>query len=144
MNIDVTVSVMIEKDGKFLLLERSPSSTITGLWEFPAGKLEPGESVEEAAKRETKEETGLNVNGLHYRGYSERFGSDRQAVIHHFKASVEGELQLNDKEHSAFMWVTKEQLLSLPRLDHIPPKQERDEGNFSGKISIDAVRHFSF
>ncbi len=55
------VVAAIEKDGKFLLGKRPPSGLLGGLWEFPGGKLERGETHEQALARECKEELGITV-----------------------------------------------------------------------------------
>ena len=51
----VTAAV-IEKDGKILIAQRRKGSTLGGKWEFPGGKVEPGETAEACLKRELKEE----------------------------------------------------------------------------------------
>lgn len=53
------VSVSVWRDGKVLLVERAKAPR--GLWAFPGGHVEPGESLEAAAARELHEETGLTV-----------------------------------------------------------------------------------
>lgn len=50
------VAAVIEKDGKFLICKRGPGGNCAGLWEFPGGKIEPGETPFEAIKREISEE----------------------------------------------------------------------------------------
>ena len=52
---------LIEKDGQLLLAERPLGKCLAGYWEFPGGKLEPGESAEQAIKRELQEELQLKV-----------------------------------------------------------------------------------
>ncbi len=59
-HLHVAVAI-IEDGGEMLILRRSEEQMLGGLWEFPGGKLEPGETAAEAAVRETLEETGLNV-----------------------------------------------------------------------------------
>ena len=53
---------IIWKDGKILIGRRRQDQMLGGLWEFPGGKQQPGESLEETAKREIEEETGLRVH----------------------------------------------------------------------------------
>jgi mutator protein MutT len=53
--------VQREDDGHWLVSRRSPGRVYAGLWEFPGGKIKPGETPEQAAVRETAEETGLFV-----------------------------------------------------------------------------------
>ena len=57
---DVTAAV-IEKDGCVLLTRRAPGRRLAGLWEFPGGKVEPGESLEEALERELEEELAIQA-----------------------------------------------------------------------------------
>lgn len=52
---------VVERDGRFLIGQRSADGPLPGLWEFPGGKVEPGETPEQAAVRECREETGLDV-----------------------------------------------------------------------------------
>jgi mutator protein MutT len=52
---------VIEHAGSFLIGQRPPGVPLAGLWEFPGGKIEPTEVAKEAAVRECREETGLNV-----------------------------------------------------------------------------------
>lgn len=52
---------VVEHADCFLIGQRPPGIPLAGLWEFPGGKMEPGESPEQAAERECIEETGLLV-----------------------------------------------------------------------------------
>ena len=58
--IEVVVAV-IEKDGKLLLQQRPPGGLLAGLWEFPGGKVESGESLKAALRREIREELGVGI-----------------------------------------------------------------------------------
>lgn len=60
--VEVAVGVLLRADGRFLLTSRPPGKVYAGYWEFPGGKLEPGESVEQALARELQEELGLAVD----------------------------------------------------------------------------------
>ncbi len=59
--IEVAVGVLIRADGAVLFGQRRVGKPYAGWWEFPGGKLEPGESVEEALARELHEELGIDV-----------------------------------------------------------------------------------
>ncbi len=59
--VDVAVGVLIDPDGRFLLTSRPVGKVFAGYWEVPGGKLEAGESVEEALRRELHEELGIGI-----------------------------------------------------------------------------------
>ncbi|HKW83734.1 MAG TPA: NUDIX domain-containing protein [Burkholderiaceae bacterium] len=62
--VDVAVGVLIDRDGRFLLTSRPQGKVYAGYWEFPGGKLEAGETVEAALKRELHEEIGIEIGGV--------------------------------------------------------------------------------
>ncbi|WP_242393573.1 (deoxy)nucleoside triphosphate pyrophosphohydrolase [Anaeromyxobacter oryzisoli] len=55
------VGAMIEKDGCYLITQRPPTATLPLLWEFPGGRVEPGETDQEALARELREEMRIEV-----------------------------------------------------------------------------------
>jgi len=63
--VDVAVGVLIDADERFLLTSRPEGKVYAGYWEFPGGKLEAGESVEEALRRELHEELGITIGAVH-------------------------------------------------------------------------------
>ena len=68
--VDVAVGVLIERDaqgreGRFLLTSRPQGKVYAGHWEFPGGKLEAGETVEAALRRELDEELGITIGAAH-------------------------------------------------------------------------------
>ena len=68
--VDVAVGVLIERDsqgreGRFLLTTRPAGKVYAGFWEFPGGKVEAGETVEQALKRELFEELGIEIGAAH-------------------------------------------------------------------------------
>ena len=67
---------LIRKDGKLLIQKRPAEGLLGGLWEFPGGKIEDGESGEEALLREIREETGLEV------ALGSRIGTIQHAYTH--------------------------------------------------------------
>ncbi len=56
------VAAEIEQDGRYLITQRNPHAVLPLLWEFPGGKVEPGETDEEALIRELMEEIGVGVS----------------------------------------------------------------------------------
>jgi len=69
-------AAIIEREGKYLLARRSQKGPLGGLWEFPGGKVEAGESLESALRREIREELGVEVR------VGEPFGVYRHAYTH--------------------------------------------------------------
>lgn len=63
--VDVAVGVLIDRDGNFLLTSRPAGKVYAGYWEFPGGKLEAGETVEQALRRELHEELGITIGAAH-------------------------------------------------------------------------------
>ena len=62
--VDVAVGVLIDGAGRFLLTSRPVGKVYAGYWEFPGGKLEAGESVEAALRRELTEELGIHIGAV--------------------------------------------------------------------------------
>ena len=63
--VDVAVGVLIDAEGCFLMTSRPLGKVYAGYWEFPGGKLEAGESVEAALRRELHEELGIVIGEVH-------------------------------------------------------------------------------
>lgn len=112
-----TTLCYIEKDGAYLMIHRvkKKNDMNKDKWIGVGGKFEPGESPFDCAKREIKEETGLEVKKLNYRGIvtfvSDQFGTE---YMHLFTADeFEGEIDYNCDE-GTLEWVKKEDVSSLP------------------------------
>ena len=56
------VAAVIEQQGRFLITQRRSTAVLAGLWEFPSGKVETGESDEAALRRELRERVGVDVS----------------------------------------------------------------------------------
>lgn len=59
--IDVAVGILIAENGDLLLAQRPEGKPYAGYWEFPGGKVESGETIEQALKREFMEELGITI-----------------------------------------------------------------------------------
>lgn len=59
--VHVAVGVLVRADGAVLLADRPPGKPYAGYWEFPGGKIEPGETVDQALRRELREELGIVI-----------------------------------------------------------------------------------
>jgi len=100
---------LIRKNSKFLIQRRAEKGLLGGLWEFPGGKIETGESKREALLREIKEETGLEVS------VGEGIGSIKHAYTHFeitmaafFCDWIEGEAQIHAATENR--WVNPKEL----------------------------------
>ncbi|NEL27756.1 MAG: NUDIX domain-containing protein, partial [Xanthomonas perforans] len=58
----MTAAALVDRDGRVLVQQRPPGTSMAGLWEFPGGKVEPGETPEAALIRELDEELGIAVD----------------------------------------------------------------------------------
>lgn len=106
---------LIRRGSRFLIRRRpeTPGSPMPGLWEFPGGKCEAGESPAEAALRECREETGLGiVLGPVRRKTSHKYPHGR-VELHYFDAEV-GDPSAEPDPALGFVWVEASELPGLP------------------------------
>lgn len=64
--LDVAAGILIRKDGRVLMAERPADTAWAGYWEFPGGKIEPGETPDTALTREVREELGIEPDSAHH------------------------------------------------------------------------------
>jgi 8-oxo-dGTP diphosphatase len=99
---DVAVGVLIAPDGRFLLTSRPEGKVYAGYWEFPGGKLEAGETVEQALRRELQEEIGITISAA--RPWREKLVDYPHALVRlHFCKVFDwsGEMQMHEgQQHS--------------------------------------------
>jgi 8-oxo-dGTP diphosphatase len=101
--VDVAVGVLIDAAGRFLLTSRPPGKVYAGYWEFPGGKLEPGETVAAALRRELHEELGITI-GAAEPWQSELMDYPHARVRLHFCKVREwrGEMQMREGQRMAW------------------------------------------
>lgn len=113
MKIIDVVAAIIEKNGKILLAQRDADSDQAGLWEFPGGKVEPGESQPQALARELDEELGIVASVGDYVATNPWQQTERVIRLHAWRVEAfSGELQ--NRCHADFVWVTPEQAFDYP------------------------------
>lgn len=101
--VEVAAGVITGEDGKFLLGQRAPDTFYAGYWEFPGGKVEPGESAAAALIRELDEELGIRVRKI--RPWLTREHRYEHAHVRlHFFDVAEWDGQIVDHVHSALSW----------------------------------------
>lgn len=102
-SIDV-VGAVIVADGKILCAQRGPSGSLGGMWEFPGGKIENGESPRQALEREIAEELQCSVNvGEEVTTTRHEYDFGVVTLVTFFCQLLEGEPQLT--EHLAVRWL---------------------------------------
>ena len=111
-----TTLVHLERDGKYLMLHRVKKEHDENhdKWVGIGGKFEPGESPEDCAVREVREETGLTMKSWTYRGIvtfvSDEWGTEYMHLFH--SADFEGSVK--DCDEGVLEWVDKQALYDLP------------------------------
>jgi mutator protein MutT len=99
---------VVEHEGRFLIGQRPAGVPLAGLWEFPGGKFQPGESAEAAAVRECLEETGLHVEPqFAYPTHVESYAHG-QVELHPIGCQPTSGTSLSP--HEPFRWVAREEL----------------------------------
>ncbi|MCC6164592.1 MAG: (deoxy)nucleoside triphosphate pyrophosphohydrolase [Acidobacteria bacterium] len=113
----IVSAAVVERDGTFLLTRRAKDSHLGGKWEFPGGKVEPGESVEDALVREIGEELACAATiGQHLLTTRHAY-EEVHVELHFFTVTIDGEPvpQLGQE----MRWVPRQELgvLPLPEAD---------------------------
>ena len=107
--VEVAAALIQDEKGRYLITQRRQGSHLAGLWEFPGGKRESGESLEEALRRELTEElsarfaVGERVDTVRWE-YPER-----TIVIHFYRCRLESGT-IEPREDQAMAWVAPERL----------------------------------
>lgn len=101
------VAGVIYKDNKFLIAQRNLKKSQGGLWEFPGGKLESGESCEAALKREIFEEFEAEIEVEGYITENIHHYPEKDIKLMFYKAKLVSD-KLVLKEHEDYRWITKE------------------------------------
>lgn len=100
--IEVAAAV-IRRGDAVLLCQRGPGKSCALLWEFPGGKIEPGETAAQCAVRECREELGVTLRILRPLGCVTHEYPDRTVRLHAFAAEIaQGEIEL--REHAQAAW----------------------------------------
>ncbi|MGH8195156.1 MAG: 8-oxo-dGTP diphosphatase MutT [Woeseiaceae bacterium] len=84
MGVHVVAGILRDRDGRVLLAERLNDREFAGYWEFPGGKVDPGEAREAALIRELAEELGIEIVRFEYFLSLEHDYADRQVHIEFF------------------------------------------------------------
>lgn len=111
----VVVGAAIVAEGAVLAQQRDRPVEAAGRWEFPGGRVEPGEAEPDAVRRECQEELGVDVR------VGERIGPDVALPngwsLRIYSAVLTGDGRPTAREHRAVRWVTADELATLDWLD---------------------------
>ncbi len=122
VHIDIVVGIL-ERDNKILMLHRKDKDPMWDKkWEFPGGKIEPGETPEAAMIRECFEETGLSSDSFSFFGIHTHMWNqphrELHVRIHCFHAHMNGEeVRLEQEKTYGYVWESFEEALSYDCLD---------------------------
>lgn len=108
----VGAAIVDPMTNRILIAQRGPSQSLAGMWEFPGGKIEPGETEPEALKREIHEELNLSIEvneAIETASYQYDFGQVTMTVYY---AALRGG-ELKRLEHAEIRWVSVEELVDF-------------------------------
>ncbi|WP_454717646.1 8-oxo-dGTP diphosphatase MutT [Caulobacter segnis] len=117
----VAAAALIDVDGRVLICQRPQGKSLAGLWEFPGGKVESGETPEQCLIRELQEELGITVAQACLAPFvfaSHSYESFHLLMPLYLLRRWEG--QVTRKEHEALAWVKPDKLTDYP----MPPADE--------------------
>ncbi len=108
-DVKKVTAAVIERDGRILIARRGKGSHLEGKWEFPGGKIEPGESPEECLRRELREEFGVEAEvGEFICASPHDYGHVAIELLAYRVDRVEGDFRLNS--HAEIAWVRPEEM----------------------------------
>jgi len=115
----VVAAAVVEREGRFLVTRRIKGTHLEGLWEFPGGKCDAGESLDQCLQREIAEELGARVSvGEEIFRITHEYPG-RSITLHFFACSLTGDQRpLIGQE---MQWVARKDLRSL----EFPPADDR-------------------
>ncbi len=131
------VAGLILRDSKILVCQRRRDDTHSMQWEFPGGKIEPGETPQEALKRELHEELGIEctIGRELFRSRHSYRGSNPQLLLIFFQALVDHTAQMQNLVFEGFEWAEPS---ALPNYHFLQADQEFVALLASHAIPLDA------
>ena len=106
---DRVTAAIIQHKGKILIARRPEGDPLAGKWEFPGGKIEPGEAPAECLRREIKEELGIEISVGEFFADSIYYYPAKIIRLQAFRATwMSGRIEL--RSHDAIEWVTTKDL----------------------------------
>lgn len=113
--VQVVCALIEDAEGRLLLAQRPAGKHLAGLWEFPGGKIEPGETPEAALVREIEEELGCAATpSAALAPVTHAYEKVTVRLIPFLARLTEPAARPEAREHAALRWVTHDQILELP------------------------------
>lgn len=110
----VTAAVIADADGKLLLTRRPKNGLLGGLWEFPGGKVEDGESLEDCVRREIREELAVDFTPARPFGVYRHAYTHFKITLHAFVGTIPADSRPKALSADALEWVAAERLDAYP------------------------------
>lgn len=118
--VQVVCALLENTEGRLLIARRPPGKHLAGLWEFPGGKIEAGETAEAALKRELAEELGCEAEaGVMLTPVTHAYETVTVCLLPYLARLAEGSSEPVAREHDALAWVTREEIggYAMPAAD---------------------------
>lgn len=122
--LEIAVGIIVDPQRGIFITQRKASSHLAGFWEFPGGKIESGESAEQALSRELLEEIGIQVSSARWLKCIDYYYSDKHLNLHFFlvekwqgepygKEGQQGQWVAIDKLHDYQFPEVNQQIIAL-------------------------------
>lgn len=124
---NVVGAVIVNKQGKILIMSRKSDDFMGGIDELPSGNMENGEDISIALSREVKEETNCELNEILYYidSFDYKSGSGKNARQYNFAIKVNETDNIVLTEHDSYSWQTVEEIINNSKITHEVKKTVR-------------------
>lgn len=115
---NVVGAIIVDEQGKILVMSRKSDDFMGGIDELPSGNMEEGEDITIALAREIKEETNCDMQRILYYidSFDYKSGSGKNARQYNFAIKVKGIDNIILTEHDAYSWGTVEEIINNPKI----------------------------
>jgi 8-oxo-dGTP diphosphatase len=118
-NIVIVAAAIIARNGRYLIARRKPGVHLAGFWEFPGGKCESGESMEDCLRRELLEELGVRLSAAVPFQTIRHAYPEKTVELHFFRCTI-GAGEAKARDCAEIRWVDPSDLV----LYRFPPADE--------------------
>ncbi|BAU29577.1 8-oxo-dGTP diphosphatase [Aneurinibacillus soli] len=112
--VDVVGAVLVNENDEILCALRSQAMSLPGMWEFPGGKIEAGESPQDALRREIKEELGIEITvGELIADVTHEYPAVIVRLLTYYARMINSEVVPIAAEHEKLEWLGRDELAKL-------------------------------